>query len=126
MYVRDGVVQEKTEDPRPYSFIGNLDEPQTLPEMPLLMKGEAWHSGWDIPTRWAIDARKRCWADSAHGGALVLRSEQDFLNAIREDDHALRNAHAGLNKKPPLPEWMRAALSAGWTPPSEFDRSKYE
>jgi len=125
-YVREGVVKEKTDNPRPYDFIGDLDKPSTLPAMPLLLKGEAWHSGWDIPTRWAIDAHKRCWADNAHGHALTMLSERDFLNTIREDDHALRNAHAALGKKPPLPEWMASALSAGWTPSEGFDRSKYE
>jgi len=127
-YVREGVVAEKVEGQyvRGTEFIGDLKRPNTLPALPLIVKGEAWHQGWDIPTRWAIDAKKQCWVDSAHGGALSPVSQKDFLDAIREDDHALRNAHAALGKKPPLPEWMASALSAGWTPPSEFDRSKYE
>lgn len=49
------------------------------PALPLLGYGELYSTGWDIPTRWAIDANKVCWMDDAHGHPLEKISSQELL-----------------------------------------------
>lgn len=60
----------------PLHFEGEIagDEPV----MPLKAHGEIWHTGWDIPTRWAVDAAGRAYMDNAHGHEL-RRVEPDHL-----------------------------------------------
>lgn len=127
-YVYEGVVCEAAVEGGRLGlqFVGSLDKPETLPALPFLFKGEFWSVGWDIPTHFVVDAKRQCWMDNAHGFPLARVSESRLLAEISNDPHLLVNVHAALGRKPPLPAWMASALSAGWTPPLEFDRSKYE
>lgn len=125
-YINENLVQEEGEV-RSLRFCVDLDNLETLPALPLIMKGEAWTVGWDIPTRWAIDAHKKCWMDDAHGGSLNPVEEGYLLSLLREDGrYSLNGVCTALGRKPPLPEWMSTALQAGWTPPDGWDRSEYD
>ena len=55
-------------------------------------------------------------------------TQEELISEARgsEDSNTLALLHKLFGKKPPLPEWARAALSAGWTPAKDFDRSAYE
>lgn len=87
-----------------------------MPKLPLRAHGEAWHTGWDIPTRWAIDASGTCWMDSAHGGAMSPVSKESLIGTF-EDEHDRNNVRRHLGLAEEEPSWMRAARAAGWTPP---------
>lgn len=54
------------------------------PALPLKKFGEIWHVGWDIPTRFAIDAKNTCYIDNAHGHPMHPTSTSDFLKMIEE------------------------------------------
>jgi len=95
------------------------------PTLPLKDYGELWLIGWDIPTRWAIDANNQCWANDAHGGCLH-KSEVFTLLADAESERDKNNIRRILGMKPMLPDWVRSARAAGWTPPSDWDESHYE
>lgn len=96
-----------------------------LPTLPILAHGKSWHSGWDIPTRWAIDADRNGWVDNAHGHAL-RRFDGDLVTYF-SDSYSTQVAIAkALGRKPRMPEWMRISLEAGWTPPPDFDPTQYE
>lgn len=119
----DGGVRRRNDD---LLFFAEGFKPENLPALPLRGHGEIWTVGWDIPTRWAVDALGRAWADNAHGGAMDSCTPDSLLSEARESPNSLVTLHKLLGRKPPLPEWARAALSAGWTPPKDFDRSEYE
>lgn len=40
------------------------------PTLPLKIWDKLWHTGWDIPTHFAIDREDRCWINNGHGGHL--------------------------------------------------------
>lgn len=90
-----------------------------VPALPLLAVGEAWFVGWDIPTRWAIDANKQCWKDNAHGYPLQPCSEQELLAEYADDERGRNTVRAYLGLAPEEPSWMRMARAAGWTPPEK-------
>jgi len=90
-----------------------------IPALPLLAVGEAWFVGWDIPTRWAIDANKQCWKDNAHGHPLQPCSEQELLGEYADDECGRNTVRAYLGLSPEEPSWMRMARAAGWTPPEK-------
>lgn len=76
---------------------GALSQPMEFEGEPALpiSAGEVWHSGWDIPTRYAIDADDQCWADNAHGHPLNKISVGDFLGLfITEEYLATRISYA--------------------------------
>ena len=87
------------------------------PQLPFKAHGEAWHTGWDISTKWAIDAAGVCWKDGAHGGAMHITDVNGLLMEFNDEcEHNQIRAHLGL---PPLePSWMAAARAAGWMPPA--------
>lgn len=89
---------------------------QNVPALPLKASGEIWHSGWDIPTRWAVDAAGGCWADNAHGHPLE-KCRPDELIAACEKDTEKRRMQKLLGLPVDKPEWMQAALAHGWLPP---------
>lgn len=122
------VVRVKTgeENNRTLEFYANGFESKSLPSLPLKGTGEIWEVGWDIPTRWAVDASGQTWRDNAHGGAMHRCKTEDLLSEAQGDLEVLQTIHKLLGKKPPLPEWMGTALLSGWTPPSDFNRSDYE
>lgn len=127
VFVDSRFVEEKaTPETLPLVFVGNWEDPDSIPVMPILSRGELWHEGWDIPTRWAIDSKHQCWRDSAHGGELEKVDTQHFLSYVEKDERVTRQVREVLGLKPLLPSWMQSALHAGWTPPPDFDRSKYE
>jgi hypothetical protein len=126
-YVRDGVVRVRVPDQNSLEFAADWTKAETLPSLPLKGHGGISHQGWDIPTRWAIDSANKCWADNAHGHSLHRVEEKELLGMARsEDAYALNSMHRILGKKPPLPEWARTALSAGWTPAPGFSLDDYE
>lgn len=99
------------------------------PVLPLRAEGEIWHVGWDIPSRWAVDADGRVFLDaSAHGGWLY---ESSFDIAIA---HAEVSGDPGTGaelrrlagRRQRLPEWAAEALRRGWTPSTDFRREDYE
>jgi len=102
------------------------EEWEGLPVLPLRGTGSVWHTGWDIPTCWAIDSAGVCWMDSAHGGSLGRVTSDQLLAEAKEDLSDLQTIHELLGRKPPLPEWIRTALQKGWTPPSDFRREDFE
>lgn len=102
---------------------------ESNPTFPLMYSGEVWYTGWDIPGYWAVDADGRGFADfGAHGVCLKPYEINQIISEIEgngDPAYALKLRKL-IARKPPLPGWMSAALSAGWTPPSSFDRSEYE
>jgi hypothetical protein len=87
-----------------------------MPKLPLRAHGEAWHMGWDISTKWAIDASGTCWMDGAHGGAMHIVSQQELLCNF-EEEHERNSARTHLGLAQEEPSWMATARAAGWTPP---------
>lgn len=95
-------------DPEKWTFV---DGP---PAMPLKLAGECWHRGWDIPTRWAIDAAGFCWADAAHGPTLYKVGAPALLSMLEtEQDGQSAKAHEllGAVASKPLNPHLRAARS---------------
>lgn len=93
-----------------------------VPVLPLKAHGELWHTGWDIPTTWAIDAVNQCWMDNAHGHCMGPVSPETLFYDCeqRENQNEIRKI-LGL---PILrPEWEEIALRNGWTPPPGWKES---
>lgn len=99
---------------------------QNLPTLPIRAYGEIWSVGWDIPTRWAVDARGKTWVNDAHGGPMGRCIVEVLLSQANNDPESLKTIYEVLGKKPPMPEWAQVALSMGWTPPKEFNRAEFE
>jgi hypothetical protein len=97
---------------RELSFVVKEDRSDT-PALPLRGHGELWHTGWDIPTRWAIDAKGRCFMDSAHGGSM---GAVDFgaLLATCEREADLQAMQKLLGLPVDAPAWQRTARASGW------------
>lgn len=123
--IREGVVALRVngEDPSRSVFEFSTEEGLS-PVLPMKGHGLAWHEGWDIPTRWAIDGSGRGWMDNAHGGSLS--PVEDLLRHFGDDEATRQKIREILGRKPEMPSWMKAALNCGWTPPTDFDRSVYE
>lgn len=62
-----------------------------LPTLPLRGCGELWYTGWDIPTKWAIDNSGVCWL----GGAPVA-PEKLIADAEKEKDKNTFRALLGM------------------------------
>lgn len=122
--VKGVVVLHLNDDPSRGKF--EFSTHDGLPTLPMKGHGLAWHEGWDIPTRWAIDGADRCWMDNAHGHPLEPISVKDLLNYMADCEGQRQKIRAILQLKPEMPTWMRAALGAGWTPPTDFSRDNYE
>lgn len=94
---------------------------EKCPKLPLWEHGEIRHLGWDIPTRYAIDADRGCWIDNAHGHPLVPIEKKEFLHFIRselrDDEATIKRLHEVLEVDSPEPGWMKKARAAGWRPP---------
>jgi hypothetical protein len=89
-----------------------------VPALPLRGNGLLWSTGWDIPTRWAIDAEGRCWMDNAHGHPLEVVDPKALIgDAEQESDK--NHIRKLLGMEIPMPEWQRLAIAAGWTPPTK-------
>jgi hypothetical protein len=99
-----------------------------LPKLPLRASNRINHVGWDIPTCWAVDAEGRCFADNAHGHALVEVQPLQLLSfAYTENDLvAETQIRQVLALKPRLPDWVIQARAAGWTPPKDWDERQWE
>lgn len=88
-----------------------------VPKLPLKMKGKLWHTGWDIETKFAIDADDTCWMDNAHGHPL----EPCLLRALLSccDEESQRDEiREVLGMPPEEPGWAQSARSKGWIPPN--------
>ena len=81
------------------------------PDLPLRGYGELWHSGWDIPTRWAVDDKGQCWMNNAHGGHLSKVTPEQLIGTA-EDEQTRNNLRGlvGLEKMQPCPH----CHGAGW------------
>lgn len=86
------------------------------PKLPLKKHGEIWHTGWDIPTRYAIDAEDGCWKDNAHGHALSKVPKESLLSEP-EQEHERNELRRLLGVELPMPEWAATAIRHGFTPP---------
>ncbi len=93
-----------------------FDVSDGAPTLPLKTRGSIEHRGWDIPTRYAIDADGVCWMDNAHGHPLS-RTTGDRLIANAEDESRRNAIRSALGIEFPMPEWAQIAKRAGWTPP---------
>lgn len=98
------------------------------PSLPLRMSGEYATMGWDTPNYWAIDATGQAWSDSGgHGGGLKRCTLEEMLRDMEPDaTYLAEEIRQSMGMKPVMPEWMKTALEMGWTPPPEFDPSRYE
>mgnify|MGYP001614911243 CR=1 FL=1 len=86
-------------------------------------QGELWHVGWDIPTRYVIDAHGHCWKDNAHGHDLEPCTNDQLLGEATDSGVGKQNAlRKILNMRIPEPDWMRVARAHGWTPPKEPEK----
>lgn len=83
-------------------------------------RGEIWHIGWDIPTKFKRTADGAWLRNEAHGGEPTGKTTAEALIALALDEgqdevaDAIAKA-AGLPA--PEPEWMRTARANGWRPP---------
>lgn len=93
------------------------------PAAPLKHKGELWHEGWDIPTKFAVDADNECWMNNAHGHALCHVSAA-ILIGTAENEFTQNSIRRILGMELPMPEWARTAAAAGWTPPAGWTWTK--
>jgi len=50
------------------------------PVLPFKLTGQFWHTGWDIPTCYVIDANNECWMDNAHGPFLRKTTAEQLIN----------------------------------------------
>src|SRR5512146_2520297 len=99
------------------------------PEFPLKDSGEVWYVGWDIPGYWAVDANGQGFADfGAHGICLKPCAIEKIIREVEahEDEGAGARLRKLVGRKPPLPGWIRYALSTGWIAPASFSREDYE
>ena len=87
------------------------------PRQPLKLSGKQWHVGWDIPTKYAVDADGQCWRDYAHGGPLHRCSVHELM--VELDYSERREVRLLLGLPAEDEPWMAEARAAGWTPPSE-------
>lgn len=88
------------------------------PKSPFKHVGEAWITGWDIPTRYAIDADDQCWADNAHGHPLSKVTPRQFVG-IFEQEQMKRKFQEVLGLEVDEPSWMKEARAHGWLSPEE-------
>jgi hypothetical protein len=119
--IRDCVV-ELVSGLKPHlRFWADWTQPDTLPKLPLLGEGESGNY------RWVIDAEHRAWMETMRGLPLSLRPMEAFLNTLKVTDFAsLERVCKLLQRKAPMPPWMKSALAAGWTPPISFYKEDYE
>lgn len=98
------------------------------PALPLRFSGSYATMGWDIPNYWAIDATGQAWQDvGGHGGGLKRCNLREMLGNMETDAPDTNEwVRRNLDMLPVMPEWMRTAIAAGWTPPPGFDRGLYE
>jgi len=108
-----------------FAILKQADETQLLfnieekvPALPLLESGKFWYMGWDIPTPYAIDANKQCWMGGGHGEALVPVTAERIIEESGADTDNDRLCKL-LGVEPPMAEWQKKALAAGWTPPEK-------
>jgi hypothetical protein len=98
------------------------------PALPLKRAGRYPSMGWDIDNYWAIDANDQTWMDNGgHGTGMQRCSLPQLLDSMEsESDGGSDELRRSLGMKPRLPEWIKTALRAGWTPPATFDRGAYD
>lgn len=98
------------------------------PEFPLKSFGKVWHTGWDIPSYWAIDANDVPYADYGAHGCSLRKTTFDELITHMEDagDGAAASVRELAGQKPKLPQWILSALSHGWTAPADFKLEDYD
>jgi hypothetical protein len=103
-----------------YDLIFWIGDPiEKVPVLPLKGYGELWHTGWDIPTKWAIDGAGQCWINDGHHGSCLFQVPNEvLLNEVEDEDDANKfRERLGLPIKEP--KWMSQARTAGWQPPKK-------
>jgi hypothetical protein len=93
------VVDENTSSPKELKFY--IDD--AVPTLPLRAHGQIYHNGWDIPTRWAIDASGKCWKDNAHGHGLEPTLGRHLLGETSDSPHSRQEIVRHI--APPVEEW---------------------
>lgn len=95
----------------------------------MLLQHKVWHTGWDIPTMVALREDGMVLANDAHGHTLYVVSHYtQYLRTQVDPDFAewCNMIRRHYEMKPTLPDWMRQALDAGWTPNSAFNIEDYD
>ena len=100
-----------------------FDLSEFKPKLPLKKSGLLWSTGWDIPTRYAIDADNQCWADDAYGNPLGPVSRDQLLSEA-EDESDKNEIRRILGIELPWPDWALTAKAQGWTPPQGWEPPK--
>jgi hypothetical protein len=95
----------------------DFDLSDKTPKLPLKAAGKLWHTGWDIPILYAIDADNQCWMDNAHGHALRPVTASMLIGGA-ETETEQNDIRRVLGLELPWPSWALAAKAAGWTPPA--------
>lgn len=94
-----------------------LPERRGTPVKPWRHSGEIWSMGWDIPTKWCVDANGDAFVNSGHGGDPYIHCTTDYILQSADDDETRAEIAAKLGLEPPEPSWVALARAAGWTPP---------
>lgn len=96
--------------------MNDLDDFSTPPSLPLKVRGNIRHLGWEIPTMWAVDAEGICWMNDGFGSPMKPCTSTDLLKMAEQDEvsHGLIANALGI---PHVPAWQVKALAAGWRPP---------
>lgn len=77
---------------------------------PLKAEGNLWHTGWDIPTRWAVDADGVTYMDNGHGHKLTPVTQTELLSNAEDPDDANRIRRALGIDEVETPEQTAARL----------------
>lgn len=94
-----------------------------VPALPLKRYGDMWHVGWDIPTRWAIDADNGCWMNDGHGGSMYPLEAPEHLVAAADTEEEQNDLRRLLGLEILPPAWHAQAIAEGWFPPPNADTS---
>jgi hypothetical protein len=84
-------------------WVGEMNE--CAPALPLKALGKLWFTGWDIPTRYAVDADNNCFMDDAHGGCMTPIKDHILIsNAETDGEKNEIRKILGLPQEKTLPE----------------------
>lgn len=107
-------------------FDGDTYDFDETPTEPLKACGKIWTMGWDIPTYWSVDGFNQCWASCGHGTVMSKTTPDILFNECKDSPHIEAQVRQALGRKPKYPTWIAEAKAAGWTPPADWDESKYD
>lgn len=97
------------------------------PKLPAKLYGEVWHTGWDIPSYWAIDADNVPYADyGAHGCNMTKTTFDELITHMESEGREANDVRKLAGLRPKLPDWAKTALNFKWTPPPDFKMEDYD